>query len=193
MATIADLVALAKTYGIFEYYLPFVILFSLFYGLINKSKIFGTGALENRLGLILSFGAALYVMAYTPVGFTLTQFFATFFTQVTVVLVTLLAFMMILALLIPLGPGEGLKYAIEKHIGSVVLLGVVIAFGLFLSSGGLQIFPGLPFFIGLSAQDFAILSLVILTVLVIWWMTKSEGPIPEEEAKRRGIVKKEGG
>lgn len=193
MATFADLVALAKTYGIFEYYLPFVILFSLFYGLINKSKIFGTGGLENRLGLILSLGAALYVMAYTPVGFTMTQFFATFFTQTTVVLVTLLAFMMILALLVPLGPREGLRNIIEKHLGSVVLLGMAIAFGLFLSSGGLSIFPGIPFIVGLSAQDLVILSLIVLTVLVIWWMTKPEereGLLTEEEMKKRGVVPK---
>ena len=125
MAGFADLVALAKEYGLFEFYLPFVILFSLMYGLLNKSKIFGDPKEVKKastINLLISLAAAFYVMAYSPLGITLTEFFANFFTQTAVILVTLLAFMMIIGLLVPLSgkePGEAFKGAAKY----VVLFG----------------------------------------------------------------------
>jgi len=164
-----------KNIGIFEFYLPFVILFALVYGLLEKAKIFGP---ENRrINVIVSLAAAFFVMAYTPVGITLTQFFATFFTQTTVILVTLLAFVMIIYLLVPITGRKEFPGA-AKYIA---FFGALIVLGMYISSGGLGIFPGIKEVIGadvtgigLSPQDIFIIVLLAITVLVIYWMTKGE-------------------
>jgi len=192
MAGLADLVVLAKEYGIFEFYLPFVILFSLMYGLLSKSKIFGDPKEVKKaasLNAIISLAAAFYVMAYSPLGVTLTEFFANFFTQTAVILVTLLAFLMIIGLLVPISgrePGEIFK-GVAKY---VVIFGALIGIGMFISSGGLNIFPGLEEStlpgISASSEDLFIIILLVLTAIVVWWVSKGEGK-SEEKVKYVGV------
>jgi len=182
MAGLADIVPFLKDIGIYEYYLPFVILFSLIFGLLTKSKIFGEDKKSKNLNVIISLAAAFYIMAYSPLGVTLTQFFANLFTELAVMLVTILAFMMIVALLIPITGKEKMEFPkAAKYIG---LFGVLIAAGIYLSSGGMAIFPGLQEIalpvLGIDPQDLAIIVLIVLTAIVIWWMSKGEG-----EPKRR--------
>jgi len=202
MAGLADLVVLAKQFGIFEFYLPFLILFSLFYGLLGKIKIFGnpfpsaedvkknTGAtgeakMAKTINLIFSLAASLFLMAYTPVGITLTQFFATSFTQTTIIITTLVSGAIIVYLLARLAgidiTAGGLG---TKSLKYMFILGILIAVAIFISSGGIAIFPGLAGVdtslsgIGLSMQDVMIIGLIVLTALAMYWVVheKPESP-----------------
>ncbi len=179
MAGIADFIVLLKDFGVFEFYLPFVILFAIMYGLLLKSRLFGEGSKARSINVIISLAAAFYVMAYTPVGFTLTEYFANFFTQVSVVLVTLVAFMMIIGLLVPLTGKMKMEDAFKVAGKWIILFGALIALGMFLSSGGQMIFPGFVegFSFGglsISPELIFIIVLIALTVLAIWYMSKGE-------------------
>jgi len=196
VAGLADLINLGKEYGVFELYLPFVILFAILYGLLNKSKIFGEGKQAKNLNLIISLASALFILAYTPVGITMTQFFATYFAGMSVILITLIAFGMFAAILLPIIGIDTEKKDWGKQLAApFVIIAGLIAFGLYLSSGGTLIIPGIDLGvsgIGISSSDFAIILLFGLTGLAIWWMTKEkEGPITEAEAKKRGVQKSE--
>ncbi|MDI6798994.1 MAG: hypothetical protein QMD12_03335 [Candidatus Aenigmarchaeota archaeon] len=163
-----------KNIGIFEFYLPFVILFALLFGLLEKSKIFGEKG--RRANIIISLAAAFFIMAYTPVGLTLTQFFASFFTQTAVALVAILVIVMIVYLLVPI-TGEQKFPGAAKYIA---FFAVLLTLGMFISSGGLAFLGfkevGLEIpAIGLSPQDILIIVLIAITALVIYWMTKGEG------------------
>jgi hypothetical protein len=170
---LGSIVELARQYGIFEYYLPFVIVFAIFYGLLTKSKIFGSDKGAKNISAIISLAAALFIMAYTPVGITLTTFFATFFTQATVAIVTLIVLVMIVYLL----SGAGLESTgIKNMMTYIVIAGILITLAVFISSGGPNILPGSVgvFNFGLSAQDMLLIFLIVITVVILWWMTRSE-------------------
>lgn len=184
------LINMGKEAGLFQYYLPFVIFFSIFYGLLVKSKIFGEQG--RNISIIIALGAALYVMA-SPMGSQISEFLATFLPQTGVVLTTILAFGMILFLLFPI-LGMEQKFEVEKFGKYLIVFGGLVAFGVFITSGGFDVFisssglGGLNIpYIAASPEDMFILCLVLLTVFAIWWMAKGEGGAwpPENEVKQK--------
>jgi len=92
--TLVDIVSSWKEFGVFDYLLPFVIMFSIFYALLTKTQIFGKpfpagdspneqekkrAKLAKFVNLIVSFGAAMYIMANVGTGANLTLFLYTLF------------------------------------------------------------------------------------------------------------------
>ncbi|MFH8132327.1 MAG: hypothetical protein QW321_01840 [Candidatus Aenigmatarchaeota archaeon] len=160
-----------KNIGVFEFYLPFVILFGLLFGLLEKSKIIP----ERRINIIIALASAFFIMAYTPAGITLTQFFSNFFTNVAVVMVTLLSFVIMLFLVIPVTGRTEFPKA-SKYIA--FLIGLIVI-GIFITSGGLKILlpqlqeaqiPGLE----IDPQDLVIIILIILMIAVIYFVSREE-------------------
>ena len=193
----AEVVAAWKDYGIFEFYLPFVLMFAIFYGLLTKSKIFGDPSKEKRvmnINVIVSVVAALFVMVYTPAGITLTAFFGTFFTQVMVILATILSFTLILYMLLPAGAIEEMFKNPAKYAKYIIPIAALIVLVLFVSAGGLELLgieiggPGVPSVglpgLGLSTQDIVIIFLILSFVLVVWILTRGE---EKKEELKRGV------
>ena len=180
--TMADLIAAGQEFGIFEFYLPFVILFAIVYGLLMKSKIFGADKAGKNINLIIALAISLFVMVYTPAGVQLSTFLSDFFGKVFVVLVTILALLMMLGLLLP---SVGVEMSLTKGVKIVVALVVLLAVGVFISSGGMALFPGIKLGevaqipinigIGISAPVLAIIVVVVSLGLIIWYMTREEG------------------
>ena len=176
MASIADFFTLMQQAGVFHFYLPFVLVFAIFYGLLTKSNVFGKDALAKRLNAIIALIAALYVVGFTPVGVQLISFadyIGILFTDAAVVIVTLLVFLMIVWMLVPVKT-EGW----QGWSAILLIIAGLIALWLFFAAGGANIFG---IFGGISAgglnisgQDIAIIVLIIITVAVIYWLTKGE-------------------
>src|SRR3989442_618961 len=97
--TFDDFVSFLKSTGIFERYFPFIILFSISFGLLNKTKIFG----ENTRGLnaVIALASSFFIMI-SPAGIGLMQFFGAFFTNILVILVTIMSLVFIFYLLTPI-------------------------------------------------------------------------------------------
>jgi len=179
MVGIADFFALAQQAGIFHFYLPFVLVFAIFYGLLTKSGIFGKDSMAKRLNAIIALVAALYVVGFTPVGVQLISFadyLATLFTDAAVIIVTLLVFIMILYMLVP-GKQLGDLTGWLRVLG---LVAVLIVLAIFFNAGGGQIFGfigniggGLGIS-GISGQDIALIVLILITVGVIYWLVSEK-------------------
>ncbi len=188
MATIAEVVAAGKEFGIFDFYLPFIIMFAIIFGVLMKTQIFGDPSKQKGvkgLNVILAGAISLFVMIYTPVGVTLAQFLSTLFAETLIVIVTLLAIMLVVFLVMPM---LGVKFdeTGKKRAGGVVIaLIILIGVGVFISSGGLAFFPGITFgtipaiptvlLPGLTSQDLALIVLGLLTLFVFWWLVRSGG------------------
>lgn len=185
-----EIIAAWKEYGIFEFYLPFVLMFAIFYGLLSKSKLFGE-AKEKRvrnINIFVSIVAALFVMVYTPAGISLTEFFGTFFTQTMVALTTILCFALILFMLLPVGSIEDMFKEPGKYMKYIIPIAALIMIFVFVSAGGLELFgiyigkpgmPGLPE-IEISTEDIVLVFLILVFVLVIWFISRDGG----KEGKR---------
>ena len=177
MVGFADLLSIANNMGFFQFYLPFVLTFAIFYGILEKIKIFGDKS--RNINLIIALALSFYVISYTPVGITLAQFLSQFFTDISLLLFTLLGLGMILVVLMALA-GKNLDDIgkLKSIIPIGLLLAVLLVLGAFISSGGLSLFPGINLpggaGLGLSDQDIVILVIVGLTILLIWWLTKED-------------------
>lgn len=160
---------LAKTYGIFEFYLPFLLVLTLFYGVLQKIQLFGKEG--KRFNMIIALVGALYVMVYSPVAITITQFFSTLFTETAVAIMTLVVGVMIVGVL----GGPDVAKLKEKWMGPALFVGILLGIFIFVSSGGLQLFmtvmgPEVP----ISPEDLIMIILIIITIAAIWYMTKEE-------------------
>lgn len=187
MATIADLIAQGKELGIFQFYLPFIITFAVIYGILDKSKIFGDKA--KNINLIISLSASLFVMAFTPVGpafITFSTFISNLFAGTLLIVLTIIAFLIIASMLFfPLTGKDKMDFGNSAKL--IVLVAAILGVGVFVSSGGLSVFPGInlgpggftgvPIFIspGISQQDLAIIVIVVITGLAIYWLNKGSG------------------
>lgn len=184
MGVFDQLILSAKSAGIFAFYLPFLIVFALLYGLLTRIALFGKeNRMTNALNAIISFSIALFVIGFTPAGISVSQFFGNFFSQATIAIVTIIIGIVVLVVLgETLGPyarirtqeGERLGprgFEFGKYVGLIIVLVIV---GVFINSGGLQAIglgnatSGIA---GLSGQDMAILLFIVITGLLVYWVT----------------------
>jgi hypothetical protein len=179
-----DLISAWKEYGVFEFFLPFLLMFTIFYALLRKSKIFGEPNQVGNVNTIVALIAALFVMIYTPAGISLTMFFSNFFTQTMVVLTTILSFTLIVYMM-PIGdPAAALSNM--KYL--IPVAGLIMLF-VFIAAGGLKIFgielgsPGRPGTIilptiGMSSEDLAFIVMLLGFLAVVLYLNNGgEGKV----------------
>lgn len=165
-STMSEWIAQGHNIGVFKFYLPFVLSFAVFYGLMRKIKIFdgkkdqaGKGENEKTgkvIDLIVSAILALLIMGYTPAGISLAEMFSAMFTETMIVVVSLIGGLMVLSVLLNVAGihvgGEWLfefdektkKYKLKYPVIWVAFLFLVlIALAGFISSGGTSLIPGI--------------------------------------------------
>lgn len=189
MTELADLIAAGKEFGIFQFYLPFILSFAVVYGILAKANIFGKGKTGKNINILLSGVLSLLIIGYTPVGITLAEYFGSLFTGTILVVVTILGTMMILYILGALIGVEVPAEKLPKKWGVLLLLiAIVLAIGVFVSSGGRAFFPGLVFpgvtipeipipaipSIGLTMTHISFIVVFLGTAVIVWWMTQEE-------------------
>ncbi len=162
------LISILQEQAIFSIYLPFLLTFAIIYALLEKVAIFGKEA--RRINMVIALIIGLYVAVFSPVALTLSMFFSALFAQTSILLVTILVFLLIVGLLIPfIGEEEKAKWG-QKVAPYALAIGALFVIGMFLSSGGPQLFgatfPGLPG-LGLSGEDLALIALLVITIVVI--------------------------
>jgi hypothetical protein len=188
MTAIADLIAAGKEFGVFQFYLPLVLSFSITYGILAKINIFGKERTGRNINLIVSMVFSLFVIGATPFGTMLAEYIGSVFTGSMLVVVTILGTMMVLYLL-------GALIGIEIPMKSptkwgilVLLIASTLSIGVFVSSGGTALFPGIAIpggivlefpkilipSIGLTAEIIAVLMMGLGIVAIAWWFLSGE-------------------
>jgi len=179
------LIKALQTQGVFEIYLPFLLTFAIFYGLLRKIGIFKVissqqgqeDSTANKISAVIAFVAAMYITIFSPAAIPISKFFANFFTQSSVAIVVLMITIMMLAMFFSLPFLGSKKYEFEVNVIHWLVIGaLLVVIGMFVSSGGVQLFANvLPPNMYISSEDLALIILVIVTIIIIWYML-SEGP-----------------
>jgi hypothetical protein len=175
MDLFGNLVRMIQAYGILDFYLPFLLTFAVFYGLLTKVKIFSIKENEkvepNRpINAIIAVVAAFYVIAYTPVGLKFSEFMSTFFTQtIMAALVSLVG----IGLIVGIGSAVGWKPECwyGKFTISAILVAAIIL--IFFASGGPEFFGIARNMVGfgLTIEDVFFATLIVLTLIIILTVT----------------------
>jgi len=177
-----DVINAGKNIGFFEVFLPFILAFAVFYGLLIKSGIFGdakqSGA-ARTISVIVALASAAYVIIATPVGITLAQFLTTFTTNAFVAILAAMVFLIGLTMFVGTGGGLG-ENPLTKYAGWVVLIVLIGALAVYVQAGGNQIFPGLPGIIppGADPTFFFIIAAIFFVGILAWLLTRGESLPP---------------
>jgi len=186
-----NVIAILQNIGFFDFYLPFLVTFAIFYGLLARAKIFGEEGLGKRINALLALVAAFYIMVYTPVGFTVSGFLSNMFGGAAMILVTVIIFGMIFAtsLFVTLNKerDQAFNEKYQRRLQLILLgFGAAAAVALFITSGGLGIFGitvsqvNVP---GMSLESMIGLIIIIFFLLLAYYATKE--PKPPEEPRSR--------
>jgi hypothetical protein len=204
---IADLMAAGQEFGVFEFYLPWIIMFAVFWAILAKIKIFGDPKQQGAkaINLIISLGASMYIMANTAIGINFATFLSALFGGTFMVILTIIAFVTVLYVVFraslgkdPLKVGKGERNWWKYLMIFAALGAIVLVIGVYTSSSGTSLFPGLgldlPGFelpsltsgvgaglpeINISTQDLAIIVLVALTGLIVFFVVWKGGDLED--------------
>ena len=156
--------------------LPFLLSFAIFYGLLRKSQIFGEPERNTVVNAIVSFVAALLVWSYPILaGVNLEKAMSTFFVQGMMATLTVMFGLLITGMFLPSNLGEQLAKAFNlsskggKFGAVIIVFGVLIGLGIFISSGFINVFfPSGGVLSGISSDTMiTIVTVIILAVTVI--------------------------
>jgi len=173
MMVFEGVIAALASVGIFELYLPFLLLFAVLFAILQKSKIFAfkADAPNTKVDILFAFIVSLYIVAFSPVAGAIGLWFANLFAAVGVTLISIIVFFLVIVLMISPWWDEALE---SKSWKWLIPLGAVVAFLIVLGStfGGAIGAGGAITIPGLSSQDVLFLTLVIITILIVYWMTR---------------------
>lgn len=187
MVGFADLIVAGKEVGLFDFYLPFILVFAIIYGVLEKANIFK----KPSINIIISLVAALMIVAQTPIGVALITFFTDMFGGTLTVIITIIAALMIFAVLMPL-LGKDRPTLPGWMVYVFITLSALMAIVAYLSSGGTLIFPGFDLSeisipkisFGVSEIDlqyiFVALMIVVLIAIMAWLIKEDQ---PKESKK----------
>ncbi|MCX8179654.1 MAG: hypothetical protein N3E38_02910 [Candidatus Aenigmarchaeota archaeon] len=178
--TMHTLIKALQSQGVFEIYLPFLLTFALFYGLLRRIGLFGkdqSDKTSNKISAVVAFVAAMYVTIFSPAAIPISKFFATFFTQSSIAIVVIMVSIMLITMFFSLpflDPTQRGRFT-SNFLTYLFFAGLLIAIAMFISSGGVQLFTSiLPPGTRISGEDIGLIALVIITILVIALIVKED-------------------
>lgn len=175
----------ARNVGFYEYILPFVLVFAIVYGILERINLFGNSSDDNgsdvaqRVHVIISFALAFFVIAFTPAATTMSAFFINFSGVLALILVSILGAMIVFGLVFRNSDEDDTAggWFTDNWYTLMIVLAVVAGGLLYV---GLGQFPGLPSVdAGLPAMTTSeIIGVVIIgaTLLFLGWAVGMDIP-----------------
>lgn len=189
MAAAIDFVALQnllKSLGFYDFVLPWLLAFSIVFGILDKAGIFGGEKGKNKgVEAIISLVFAFYVTLFTPYPGFLSRFFSNLFGGSILVLSGILVSLLIIGIF-GFAPKDmfGQNDTLGKKL--LMILAVIIAVILLLNAAGWA--TGLPSFGGVGINPTEWLTMIIffgLIALVIWAVVKDKGESGGENREKK--------
>ena len=131
--------------GFFQFLLPFTLTSAIFYGALRKSQIFGEPDKNVAVNAVVSLVASLMVWSAPIIlGIDLQTRLSTFFVQGLAATLVIMVSLIIVGMFSPQDLSKTLAEKLgNKYLGIILVVGLVIGLGLFISSGLIElIIPG---------------------------------------------------
>ena len=122
---LGEAIEFLKDFGFFDVVLPFLLVFTIVFGVLEKTKLFGTTDKKPKqnINAMIAFVIALFFVAATN----LVEATAQFLPQVVVLLITLMSFMMLVGFFY-----ADQEFSFEKHTFWKVFLTIIFFIGIVL-------------------------------------------------------------
>ncbi len=130
------------SFGAFQFLFPFMIAAAVFYGLLRRGKIFGEPAQNVAVNAVVALLAAFMVSAYPILaGVDVKAQFATFFFNSVVAILTVVVGLMLAGMFFEEDIAKQISAKLGgKILGPALIIGIVVAVAIFVSSGLVNVF-----------------------------------------------------
>ncbi|MEM1804797.1 MAG: hypothetical protein QXI77_02250 [Nanopusillaceae archaeon] len=179
-----DIYQLFENYGFFSFIGPFLVIFSLIYGSLRKTGLFGNVKKSEKLYVLISISIAFYyIYSLSTVEYT-QRVLSFFFYEILALFFILIILGFIYSYFEAKEEGE----AKPNIVAGLLTLTVIFAF-LYASLShseefGYHISNAISFII--SSELIIIIFIFVAIILIIWWMTSPEKI--ETKKKTKGIL-----
>jgi hypothetical protein len=170
--------------GVIDVILPFILIFTIVFAIMQKVKIFGTDPKTKNFNVVIALVMGLavvfpHVLGYYPPEQDIVNIINTSLPNVSVVLVAILMALLIVGIL-----GKRFELAGNSLSGWIAIGAFAVVVWIFGASANWWSLPSFLDFV-LQNPDLTALVLVILVfAIVIWFITKEPAT---EESRKRGI------
>jgi hypothetical protein len=152
-----------KDIGFFDFLLPFLLFFTVIYGALEKTKVFG----ENRRDINSVIALVVALIATTTAM--VTKVLAGFLPWVGFIAIVIVCFLMIVALMI--GDVSKLAEIPKFKEASIVIVALLIFIVLFFALGLQQYLPA----INISETDIALSIIIVIVIAVLYFIFRDSG------------------
>jgi len=163
--------------GAFNFLFPFILTSAVFYGLLRKSKLFGSDSDRNvALNGVIALTAAFMVWAFPVLnGVDIQTQLSTFFMQGLVVMLILMVGLMTVGMIFPENLSEKIWEQIKGKSTATILLiaGIAVGVIVFLTSGLVSLFLTPEMISTLPTDIFLTIGLLLVMIIPLVWIASS--------------------
>lgn len=157
--------------GAYQFLFPWLIASAVFYGLLRRSQIFGKPEENVAVNAVVATVAAFMVMAYPIlIGVNIETQLSTFFFNSLISILVVIVGLIIAGMVFPAGLGEELSKKFKGGaLAAFLVLGILIALGVMISSGLTNVFfpSNVGQVGGISSDTFLTIGVLVAMVLSV--------------------------
>ncbi|MBU5690159.1 MAG: hypothetical protein QXM68_03590 [Candidatus Aenigmatarchaeota archaeon] len=168
-----------KEIGAFNFLFPFMLTSAIFYGILRKSKIFGTDSDRNvAVNGVIALSAAFMVWAFPILrGVDVETQLSTFFMQGMVVILVFMLGLMIAGLVLPEDLPKNLweKWKNSSTPTTLFLIGLAVAGVIFVASGLVSIFITPEAISAIPSDILTAIVVIFIMIIPLIWIAQPSG------------------
>jgi hypothetical protein len=176
-----EFIAALDAWGVTDVLLPFILVFTIVFATLQKTKILGDEKKNYNVVVALVMGLAVvipHIVGRYPFNFDPVDVINSSLPQVSIILVAIIMLLLIIGIF-----GNEIDIAGTSLAGWIVVLAIIAVLLIFGSAVGW--FP-LPFWLGfmLDPELQALIVMILVFGVIIWFITKDDS---KKEAKEKGL------
>ncbi|MFT7615947.1 MAG: hypothetical protein ACI8Y7_000774 [Candidatus Woesearchaeota archaeon] len=177
MVTLYDSLFAFDRFGVFDVMIPFLLIFSIFYGILQKVKIFGDESKKTNVIIALSVGLISVFQHFQFRGskYDVITTMNNALPQVALLLIAVVMLLVVVGLL-----GRSTKLGDSSATGFVIFIAIAYILYIFLSEAGLGMYR-LPYWLS-SSDTWAIVVAVLIFGLVLKFITAEDKPKDDKDS-----------
>jgi len=167
-------------WDIIEFLVPFLLVFTIVYAVLQKTKILGDGRKNYNVIIALVMGLAVVVPHFTGMytSFDPVYVINSSLPQVSIILVAIVMVLLIIGVF-----GNEFDIAGTSLAGWVALVAIIIVALIFGSSVGWFSLPMWLGFLAINPDLQALIVMILIFAVIIWFITKE----PKDKAKKSAL------
>jgi len=182
-----DFIVYLDSIGVADVLLPFILIFTVVFAILQKTNILGTKEKRNKnfntiVALVMGLAVVIpHVLGRYPPGADIVDIMNSALPNVSVVIIAILMLLLIIGIF-----GHNINLLSGSIGGWVVIAAIIIVSVIFASAANWFNLPGWLYFLN-DPETQSLVVIILVFAIVIWFITKEE-KTPEEK-ERSGIAR----